>query len=320
MVRWGIIGLGKIAERFSASLSHSETGRLAAVASRQEEKRAAYLARYPGLTAYDSYDALFRDPDIDAVYIAVPHSMHKELCLQALRAKKAVLCEKPVSLSEREAREITACARENHIFFMEAMKTRFIPAIGEIKAALASGAIGEVKSLHAAFCSKLTDADLMTPGRYAGDPAEGGALLDAGPYPIAFALDLLGEGYEEQESRLTKWDNGLIAHAAIRLRYPGGALAELEAGFDRHDPRTAVITGTEGTMEIPIWNRPCEFRLISAAGTRVCRSELPVDDLFGEIEAANESIRKGVLEHPNYTWENMLAVMRVIDSAHGLSL
>lgn len=317
MVRWGIIGLGNIAERFSASLSHSKTGRLAAVASHQEAKRAAYLARYPGLTVYDSYEMLFRDPDIDAVYIAVPHSMHKGLCLQALRAKKAVLCEKPVSLSEVEAKEIIACAQENHVFFMEALKTRFIPAIGEIKAILASGAIGEVKFLRAAFCSKLTEAELTTPGCYLTDPAEGGALLDTGSYPIAFALDLLGEGYEKQESTLTKWNNGLIAHAAICLRYPSGVTAELEAGFDRDDPRTALITGTEGAMEILLWNRPSEFRLTNAEGTRSYRNELPVDDLFGEIEAANDAIRKGILEHPNYTWENMLAVMRVIDRAHG---
>ncbi len=154
MIRFGILGAGNIAHRFAASLAKVEGAELAAVSRRTAEKAAAFLAEVPcapGARAYGDHEALLADPEVDAIYLALPHDLHHAWALRALDAGKAVLCEKPAMLSEAEAAEVTAAARERGLLFMEAMKTRFVPLRPHVVDAV--GALGPVARVHASLCN-----------------------------------------------------------------------------------------------------------------------------------------------------------------------
>src|SRR4051794_30597964 len=133
MINWGIIGAGNIAHRFADSLEHVEGAQLYAVARRTMEKADQFRAEHPSEVSYDNYQNLLDDDKVDAVYIALPHQLHLEWVEKALRAGKAVLCEKPATLSAVEMRQITKTVHEKQVFFMEAMKSRFVPAYREVK-------------------------------------------------------------------------------------------------------------------------------------------------------------------------------------------
>ena len=133
MIRWGIIGLGNIAERFAKSLEYEKEGKLVGVASVSGRNIQYYKERYENITIYKSYEELLKDKDIDAVYIALPHGMHLKYTIRALNLKKAVLCEKPGALSGAEMERVLKCAKRNKVFYMEAVKTPFIPMIPVLK-------------------------------------------------------------------------------------------------------------------------------------------------------------------------------------------
>lgn len=314
MIRWGIVGLGNIAGRFARSLRNSEEGQLYAVASKNSEKRGLYAAAYPGIVTYQNYEDLLQDKDLDVVYIALPHSMHKKFAIKALLSHKGVLCEKPIALNESDAQSMVDCARDSRVFLMEAMKTRFVPLMDQIRSDLNDGIIGDITDIHAGFCYDLQKSDVPA-GRYIIDPAEGGALLDAGPYPIAFAIDILGHDFTITQSSIIKDEDGLILSASCKLQYQGGAVAHLEAGMDRARERTAIITGMQGVMKIPVWNRPTEYSVHGPGGRIISKKmDLPHDDLFGEIEEVHRCLRLGLIESERYSWRDTLKMMETIDS------
>lgn len=157
-VRWGVLGAGRISHRFVSSLKEVDWARLVAAAGRtpshvEEFCRAFSIdAAHSYATADDSgdaaYDALIADPDVDAIYLALPHGMHTRWACRALRAGKAVLCEKPAVLSEEEALSIASTSRERGVLFMEAMKNRFCPMRTRVKDLLASGELGRIVSIE----------------------------------------------------------------------------------------------------------------------------------------------------------------------------
>ncbi len=137
IIRWGILGTGRIARDFAAGLRATPDAVLAAVASRSDEGAQAFATQFDVPRAFGSYQALVDCPDVDIVYIATPHPMHAANALLALRADKAVLCEKPFAMNRREAGEIVALARAKNLFLMEAMWTRFMPALAEVRRIIA---------------------------------------------------------------------------------------------------------------------------------------------------------------------------------------
>lgn len=142
MIRWGIIGAGNIAKRFTISSAQTKEGILYAVANRTLEKAEAFKKNYPCEKAYGSYEALLKDPQIDMVYIALPHQYHFKWIKKALLEKKAVLCEKPATMNATQMREIKKLAKINGVFFMEAMKNRFVPVSEKINERIQRGEIG----------------------------------------------------------------------------------------------------------------------------------------------------------------------------------
>ncbi|MEL6690904.1 MAG: Gfo/Idh/MocA family oxidoreductase, partial [Pseudomonadota bacterium] len=192
---WGIVGTGNIACSMAAALPHVPGARRLAVGSRAMEPARAFAGDWGFERAYNSYDALMQDADIDIIYIATPNAMHKDTILAALAAGKHVLCEKPMTLSAEDSATCFDVAEENGLVLMEALWSAFIPAMQRARELVRSGAIGTPRHLIANFVS------LRDPAQHPilFDPAlGGGARNDLGIYPLAAALLL---ARQEQRSR-----------------------------------------------------------------------------------------------------------------------
>lgn len=311
MIRWGIIGLGNIAMRFAKSLSYSIEGELYAIASKTKEKRDAFHEQYKCEKVYEDYNELLNDKEIDAVYIALPHSLHKHWSIQALRHKKAVLCEKPVGLNSEEMKEIKKEALLNNTFFMEAMKTRFIPLIKDIKEIIRNEEIGDIIAIEANFCNRVED---IKPGSYLLDKEQGGALLDVGIYPLSFVMDMIESEVKEVKSDMKINESEVDAYFKAVLTFENGVVGIVEGAIDRNKERTAIIKGTKGYIEIPIYNRPSKATInINDSQSYNIEKELEFDDMYAEIKEVHDCLKASKLQSSCLTLDESIRVMEVLD-------
>ncbi|GAA4878393.1 Gfo/Idh/MocA family oxidoreductase [Kitasatospora terrestris] len=312
-VRWGILATGGIAAAFTEDLAAVPDARVVAVASRSEASARAFAGRHGIPRAYGSRAELAADPEVDVVYVATPHSDHHASTALMLDAGKAVLCEKPFTLNAGQAAELVSLARKRDVLLMEAMWTYLDPAVRRITELVADGAIGEVRSVQAEF-GFPGPAD---PGHRLWDPAVGGgALLDLGVYPVAFAQLLLGEPESVQAwARLT--ERGVDANTAVVLGHPGGATALLSCSLDAHCGQRASVQGTEGRIELDRdFFHPAGFTL-HRAGREPEPYVAPARTGHGYgLEAAEviRCLRAGESESPLVPLDTTLAVMRTLDA------
>lgn len=240
---WGIMGTGAIAGLFAADLGLLPQARIAAVHSRSLEKAKSFAASFGGAQAYDDEAAFLADPAIDAVYIATPNHLHAAQALKAIAAGKAVLIEKPIALASADAEAIARAAGERGIFAMEALWSRFLPAVRRAREQIAAGRIGKVQRIRA----DLSYLHSEEPGSRFFDPdLGGGAAFDLGVYPLSLALHLLGEPRAVSGSWLAA-GTGVDRRSTFRLDYPA-AVAELSCGFDRNGTNRFLIEGEAGGL------------------------------------------------------------------------
>ncbi len=252
-IRWGIAGPGNIANKFAKAVLNVDKAELVAVASRNEERGQAFAKKYNIPIVFKSYEDMAKSNDIDAVYIATPHPFHKPCGEIFLNAKKHVLCEKPVCVNTEEAIALKECARENDVFLMEAMWTRFLPLICELKSIINSGEIGEVRGVKADFCYNLSaDAD----HNIFDNKIAGGSLLDVGVYGLNFADLFLGKNPEI--SAVADVKDGTDRHTQILLKYENGAIASISSATTLEKPADGYIYGTEGYIYVPNFFRATE--------------------------------------------------------------
>ena len=312
-VRWGVLATGGIAHSFVEDLAAVPGAQAFAVASRREESARAFAERHGIGRAYGSWQELAADPEVDVVYVATPHSAHFAATKLLLEAGKAVLCEKPFTLNAGEAAELVALARKREVFLMEAMWTYLDPAVRRITELIADGAIGEVRSVQAEF-GFVGPTD---PDHRLWDPATGGgALLDLGVYPVAFAHLLLGEPETVQaHARLT--DRGVDAHTGILLGHRSGATALLSCSLDVQCGQRASIQGDLGRIELDRdFFHPAGFTLHrDGRAPETFHSPAPAGHGYG-LEAAEvvHCLRTGATESALVPLDGTLAVMRTLDA------
>jgi predicted dehydrogenase len=246
-IRWGIVGPGRIAEKVVGDFKHVPNATAIASASRSLERAQDFAARHGLPRAYGSYQELIEDKDVDVLYIATPHPQHHAIALAAIEAGKAVLVEKSFTATVAGAQEVIDAARKRGVFAMEAMWTRFQPAIVTARKLIAHGVIGEVRQVQ---------ADLGVDRRY--DPTDrlynpdlgGGAMLDLGVYVVSFAQHFLGvPDRVEVSGSLTP--TGVDAEAGLLLGYDDGRAAGLMITLRNPTPGAARIHGTKGWIEVP---------------------------------------------------------------------
>lgn len=311
-IRWGILGTGSIARKFAAGLTALTDAELVAVGSRRAEKADEFADEFAGPRRHGSYAALADDPDVDAIYVATPHTLHKDNTLLCLRAGKAVLCEKPFAVNAADAREMVAVARQEGRFLMEAMWTRFLPAVAKVRELLAQGAIGETRLLRADFCFR---AGWNPEGRLLNPALAGGGLLDVGVYTVSLASMVFGAQPSRIASLAHIGETGVDEQAAMVLAYDAGQLATLTCAVRVSTPHEAQIFGTEGSLRIhrPFWH--ATELTVNAAGKEPQHLELPYPGNGYTCEAAEvgRCLREGELESPVMPLDETLAILDTLD-------
>ena len=310
-IRWGILGTGNIARKFAIGLQALDDAALLAVGSRSAESADRFADQFGAPRRHASYAALAADPEVDAIYVATPHSLHKENSLLCLEAGKPVLVEKPFTINAQEARELIDTARSRGVFLMEAMWTRYIPLMVELRRLLAEGAIGEVRMVAADFGYRTR----YDPASRAFDPAlGGGGLLDVGVYPISLASMIFGNA-TRIASLAHLGETGVDEQSAFILGYGQGQLAVLYTAVRTTTPQEAEIMGTEGSIRIHApWWVPKAMTL-ARPGREPERMEVPFIGNGYNYEAAevHRCLRAGLLESEVMPLDESLAIMETMD-------
>jgi predicted dehydrogenase len=309
---WGLIGTGGIAQSFAADLMFSESGRAAAVGSRHMASAHRFADRFKIPNRHASYEALVADPDVDVVYIATPHPMHHANALLALRAGKPVLVEKAFTMNAAEAEELVATARAAGLFLMEAMWTRFLPHVAEIRRLLAEGVLGEIVTVtadHGQWFARDPDFRLFAP------ELGGGALLDLGVYPVSFASMVLGKP-DRIVTLIDPAFTGVDGQTSMLFGYASGAQAILTCTLSAKSPTRGAIVGTDARIEIDgSFYAPTTFDVISREEERT-RYEATHEGhgLWYEAEEAARCLRDGLLESPLMPLDESVEIMETMDA------
>jgi predicted dehydrogenase len=311
-IRFGIVGLGGIAERFAAVLRAVAGLELAGVAARDQARAEAFARRFGAARAHESYADLIRDPGIDAVYIALTHNFHYEVAKLCLERGKAVICEKPLVLAKGDAESLASISRERKVLLMEAMWTRCLPAVRKAREWVAAGRIGQPKLVQAAFCFK---APRDPEGRLFNAALAGGALYDAGVYPIEFASGILGENPLTATGAASVGATGVDEYDSISLGFPSGAVASLACGMTARTPNEARVYGAEGSIVLGNFLGAKRAELFDGDGVLVEAFESEfVDGFIFEIEHFAGLYRGGKLESDLIPLEDSIACAGVFDT------
>jgi predicted dehydrogenase len=310
-VRWGIVGTGKISSAFATALQETPGAVLAGVASRSSDSAAAFASEFGVQTAYGSYEALAAAPDVDLVYIGTPHPMHVENALLMLSGGKGVLCEKPFTINRAEAERMVALAREKKLFLMEAMWTRFMPALAEVRAIVASGEIGEVSQVMADFGFH---ASFGPEHRVFNRLLGGGALLDLGIYPLSIAMDLLGP-LASVQAQAEIGDTGVDTQTVFTLKHKGGGLSLCGCSLKAKTPTELSVSGTLGHVRMNTQFHRAESVTVTLASgvARTVPTPYLGNGYVHEAIEAQRCFKAGLIESPAMTHDESLALMGVLD-------
>lgn len=310
-LRWGILGTGNIAAKFASDLALSECGELVAIGSRSADRARTFAERTSAPRLYANHADLLSAPDIDAVYIAVPHSAHRDVALEAIESGKAVLVEKPFTLNRSQADELVSLARSRGVFLMEAMWTRFLPHMARLRALLSDGRLGDIRLVTAEHGIWFNH----NPSHRMFDPhLGGGALLDLGVYPVSFASMVLGE-----PSSVTACgqfgDTGVDAQTSAVLHYEQGRQVVATSTMQAWLPNRATIAGTDARIDIDgMWYRATSFTLTERSGA-VERYDFPIEGtgLRFQTEEVSRCVRNGLLESSVMPLDESCRIMGILD-------
>jgi predicted dehydrogenase len=313
-IRWGILGPGEIAHKFAQDLAKVENTSLVAVASRSQEKASDFAKQYSVEIAYNSYEALAKDPQIDAIYIATPHSFHKEHAILCLQNKKAVLCEKPFAMNLQEVTQMIEVAKEHNVLLMEALWTYFLPHYQYVLALIKSERFGKVKTLEADF-GFYTPYNLDS--RLFKKEVGGGSLLDIGIYPIFVALSSLGTPVKIA-AKATFFENGADASCKITFDYKD-AKAVLKSTLLEVTASEAIFTCEKGSIKINRkFHAPSSVTIIEDGQEETLNFHTDSIGYNFEIEHFNQLLREHKTESDVMTFEFSKNLIETLDTVRAV--
>jgi predicted dehydrogenase len=320
ILNWGILGTGNIAGKFARDLLGAAGQKLAAVGSRSRESAEKFGAEFniSAANRHATYEALVADPEVQCVYISLPNHLHKEWAIKCARAKKHILCEKPLAVNCREAVEILDAVKANDVFMMEAFMYRCHPQCFKLRELLAQGVIGEIRMIHGHFSYDMTikHSDVFKNIRMS-NPMAGGGLMDVGCYPISFAR--LVAGCDPVECKATA-KIGKISRvdelASISLRFPNDAVASLSCGMMAAVDNTITIYGSEGSIHFPTpWFGPAkEARFIVRRKTGAEEFKIDANLPLYAIEALHVAQHIPDRQAPAMPWADSIGNMATLDA------
>lgn len=307
---FGIIGLGKISQRFAKTLNTAPGMELTTVAARDPERAREFARQFGAAKACDTYLDVINDPKVDIIYIGLTHNFHYEITRMCLEQHKAVLCEKPFVLTRKDAEELVELASANKTLLMEAMWTRCMPAFRQARAWVQGGRIGQAKLISAGFSYQ---GNYDPENRLYNPALAGGSLYDVGIYPIDFATGILAELPVGMSGEALIAPTGVDAAAAFALRFASGALASLTCGFNVA-ALYAHIYGTDGQIVLPNTSGPQWCELYDNNSKLVERFEEPVADGFiYQIQHVADLYQQGRIESDLIPWADTIASAGIFD-------
>ena len=338
LLQWGILATGNIARAFAQGLSHSTTGRLVAVGSRSKESAAAFGQKFgvPGEACHGSYEELLTNPEVQAIYISMPHPSHAEWAIRCAEAGKHILCEKPLAMNYAQAMAVVEAARRHDVFLMEAFMYRCHPQTAKIVELIGEGAIGAVRSIQATF-SFRSNGD---PKSRLHDPAlGGGGILDVGCYPVSMARLVAGAVAGQPFANPTQFQavgqlgtTGVDDYTVAVATFPGGVVAQLATGIRVQQENVVRIYGEEGHLFVPTpWSPSRDggpsrivVRRLDEPGAReiVLEPSGPAQAYLYTIEADHVAAHLTARQSPAMSWADSLGNMQTLDQwreAIGLS-
>lgn len=308
-LKWGILGLGKIAHHFCKDLLLVEGSELYAVSSRSKEKAVDFGSQYNATQSYGSYDEMLADPNVDIVYVATPHDSHLEYALAAIEAGKHVLCEKPLAVNYAQVSQLTEGAQEKGVFLMEALWTRFNPVIGQVIDKVKDGAIGIPTYLNSTF-SFYKDIDPSS--RLFNPKLAGGSILDVGIYPVFLCYTLFGMPQSIAATGILS-DEGIDVQMTALLDYGGGA-SQLMSGLQADCDMTSKIYGTEGQLIIDSrWHEAQSYQIKKADKEITYKHPTIGRGYAHEIIECMNCIESNQLQSSKWSHQDSLNLIAILD-------
>ena len=304
-------GAGRIADIVSATLSAMNEFDRYAVAARDLTRAQAFAEKHGFKKAYGSYEEMLRDPAIELVYVATPHSHHYEHMMMCLKAGKNVLCEKSFTMNAHQAKKAAAYAREHGLYLAEAMWTRYMPSRAMIDQVIASGVIGKphIMTANLSYPNVVHD-------RIARPELAGGALLDLGVYGLNFALMHFGNDIARVETSAQMTDTGVDAMESITLHYKDGRMAVLTHSIYARSDRLGIIYGDQGYMVVKTINNPQTISVYDTADRLVAHYDVPqqISGYEYEFLEAKRCIREGKTESDATPLSHTIEIMELMDA------
>ena len=311
----GILGVGLIGDLTAPTMMAIEEVECYAVASRTLSRAEEFAAKYGFQKAYGSYEELLNDPEVELVYIATPHSHHREYMLAAMEKGKAVFCEKAFTVNAAEAREVKETAERKGLFLAEAIWPRYMPSREMIDRVIASGVIGTPKILTANLSYVISQNKRIV------DPTlAGGALLDVGVYGLNFALMHFGADIERVESSVQMTDTGVDAQESITLFYKDGRMAVLTHGIYSRSDRKGIIYGDKGYIVVENINNPQNISVYDTNDKLLAYYDVPAQISGYEYQfcEVDRCLKEGKRECPSMPLEESVRMMELMDHIRSL--
>ena len=314
LVRWGILGCGRIARKFAADLMLVSDAELVAVGARQLETAEAFAKEFPASHIHGSYEALVNDPDVDVIYIASPHALHHEHTLLCLRHDKAVLCEKAFALNLRQVQEMVDLARSRKIFLMEAIWTKFLPHYQKLQEMIGAGELGEIRNMQSSFGFIPQDP---VPPRLFDAALGGGSLLDIGIYNVFMTLSCMGRP-DVIEASMEPTKEGVDLQCAMLFKYKNGAMAQLFSSLSTNLSTEADISGTKSRIHLTSRFYAPSATIELFPGREESKQIIPVPKESGhgyqyEARHVGDCLRKKLTESPVMSLDDSLLLMETLD-------
>lgn len=312
IIKWGILGTGRIANIFATALQVVENSELFAVGSRTKQKADAFAADFKIPHSYGSYEELVCDQEIDVIYIATPHNLHLENALLAMNHNKHVLCEKPLGVNAKEVRKLIETATEKKLFLMEALWSRFLPHIIKTKELIDSGEIGEVKLMTAFFSFKSNNGPEH---RHFNIDLCGGTILDIGIYNIFLSLLLFGKP-TQISSIAGLSEQGGDTSCSYTFKYEKELLAVMHSSFLVDAPIVAEIFGSKGRILLEHrWFNPVKVQVFYNDGTKQT-FEFEIKSNGYEFEAIEvvKCILEGKMQSESWSLADSLQLVETMDT------
>ena len=311
-IKWGILGCGGIAGNFARDLPLTRSGQLVAVGSRSKRKANLFAKQFNAVRVYGSYEELVQDDEVDIVYIATPHPFHMDNALLAMRAGKPVLCEKPITMNAKQLGQLIKTAEKQNVFLMEAMWTRFFPAVAQVRRWLGEKRIGRVWHMESNFGLHFK---VGPKHRIFNPDLGGGALLDLGIYPVSLASMVYGQQPKKIVSTVHRAKTGVDDHSAITFEYESGATASVHCSSRVRMKNQARIYGTKGSITLHEYFLCCSRLTLEIEGKKARVVELPYPGKGMQFEAehVHQCLQKGKQQSNLMSLDESLAIMQTMD-------